>query len=121
MAQKININIFGNQTLTTTLNSVPLLLDFAWNGRSNRYMLGLTNTNTGEFAKPQSVEPFSAMDISTLGLGEDLLIPVMSNPVYLDTGEISYQYEDLGTNLVLALFTPDELPLVSIYAPITSL
>ena len=84
-------------------------------------MLEITNVNTTVTIEAQSVEPFSAMDIQTLGLGDNLLIPVMNNPVYDDTGEINYLFEDLGTNLIIALFVPSEVDALSVYAPITTL
>lgn len=121
MAQKIDINNFGNQTLNVSLNGQTYLFDFDWDGRNNRYMLEIINRNTFAVAKAQSVEPYSAMDISFLDFGDNFLIPIMSNPIYDEEGEIVYQYEDLGTALVIALFAPAELPALNVYGEITTL
>lgn len=121
MAQKVDINTYGNQTLQATLENIPLTMVFQWDGRNDRYMIELTNNNTDVIIAPQSMEPFSALDIQTLGLGDFYLIPVMNNPVYLATGEIEYEFEDLGTNLILGLFTEAETLELSVYAPITLL
>lgn len=121
MGQKIDINVFGNQTLRATLENIPLILNFQWDGRNNRYMVEIINSNTLVTVAPQSVEPYSSLDMYNLGLDEFFLIPVMNNPNVNSLGEIEYQFEDLGTNLIIVLFLPDEIPSLSIYAPITTL
>ena len=118
MAEIIEIPSFGNQTLTFGFNGLQLDFDIQWNGRMNRYVVQITDATNQVVLENQSIEPYSTMDMYGIDLGGSSLLPVLTQINYLDSGETTYTFEDLGTILLLGFFTDDEL--LVIQPPVTT-
>jgi len=119
---KINIGTFGNRVVDFTVGIVPLRMQFQWNGRMEKYFVQITNRVDGVVVPSQSLEPYEVLNMQSISLNGGFIIPVISNPTVLDTGEIVYDFESLDTSLIL-LYGSEQADLLELsnYGDISSL